>query len=98
MLFPDSWNKAHPEHARIDVGHDFPDEYLPEFPPPMFLSNHKELGDVTNGREVTLSNYFEIFNGLLTPEQMEGLNELLTPTPTTWFNHTQQRNGKVLRI
>ncbi|WP_207785455.1 cytochrome C [Flagellimonas aquimarina] len=91
MVFPDSWNAVHPEHNRIDVGHDYPDEYLPEFPPPMFLTTHKELGDVTNGREVTLSNYYEIFNGLLTPEQMEGLKELVRPTPTTWFNQTTHR-------
>ena len=91
MVFPDSWNKAHPEHERIDVDHDYPDEYLPEFPPPMFLSNHKELGDVTKGKEVTLGNYYEIFNGLLTPEQMEGLKELVRPTPTTWFNQTTHR-------
>ncbi len=91
MVFPDSWNKAHPEHMRFDVDHDFPDEYLPEFPPPMFLTTHKELGDVTKGREVTLSNYYEIFDGLLTAEQMEGLKELLKPTPTTWFNHTTHR-------
>ena len=57
----------------------------------VFLSNHKELGDVTKGREVTLANYYEIFNGLLTPEQMEGLKELLRPTPTTWFNQTTHR-------
>ncbi len=91
MVFPDSWNEAHPEHIRIDVDHDFPDEYLPEFPPPMFLTTHKELGDVTGGREVTLANYYEIFNGLITAEQMEGLKELLKPTPTTWFNHTPHR-------
>lgn len=91
MVFPDNWNKAHPEHLRIDVDHDFPDEYLPEFPPPMFLTTHKELGDVTGGKEVTLSNYYEIFDGLLTAEQMEGLKELLKPTPTTWFNHTPHR-------
>ena len=91
MVFPDSWNKAHPEHIRIDLDHDYPDEYLPEFPPPMFLTTHKELGDVTKGREVTIANYYEIFDGLLTPEQMEGLKELLRPTPTTWFNHTPHR-------
>jgi cytochrome c peroxidase len=91
MVFPDMWNKAHPEHIRIDVDHDFPDAYLPEFPPPMFLTTHKEMGDVTSGKEVTMSNYYEIFNGLLTPEQMEGLKELLKPTPTTWFNHTPHR-------
>ena len=91
MVFPDSWNQAHPEHIRMDIDHDYPDGYLPEFPPPMFLTNHKEQGDVTKGKEVTLSNYYEIFNGLLTPEQMEGLKELVRPTPTTWFNHTTHR-------
>ncbi len=91
MVFPDSWIKAHPEHLRIDVDHDIPDEYLPEFPPPMFLTTHLELGDATNGQEVTLDNFFEIFDGLITPEQMEGLKELLRPSPTTWFNHTDHR-------
>lgn len=91
MLFPEQWTEFHPEHERIDVDFDIPDDYLPEFPPPMFLTTHKELGDVTNGVEVTISNYYEIFDGLLTPEQMEGLKELLRPTPTTWFNQTTHR-------
>ncbi len=91
MVFPNMWNVAHPEHIRLDVDHDFPDEYLPEFPPPLFLTTHKELGDVTKGAEITMGNYFEMFDGLLTPEQMEGLKELLKPTPTTWFNHTTHR-------
>ncbi|HUG89304.1 MAG TPA: cytochrome B6 [Planctomycetaceae bacterium] len=91
MLFPQSWTKAHPEHERIDCDLDIPDAYLPEFPPPMFLTTHKELGDVTNGREVTFGNFYEIFDGLLTAEQMEGLKELLRPSPTTWFNHTEHR-------
>ena len=64
---------------------------LPEFPPPLFLTTHKELGDVSKGREITYGNYFEIFNGLLTGEQMEGLKELLRPSPTTWFNQTEHR-------
>ena len=91
MLFPEMWVIAHPEHRRIDVDFDIPDAYLPEFPPPLFLTTHKELGDVAGGREVTLGNYYEIFDGLLTGEQMEGLKELLRPTPTTWFNHTEHR-------
>jgi cytochrome c peroxidase len=91
MLFPDNWVRAHPEHERMDVGFDIPNAYLPEFPPPMFLTTHKELGDVSGGREITLANYYEIFNGLLTPEQMEGLKELLRPSATTWFNHTEHR-------
>jgi cytochrome c peroxidase len=85
------WIAAHPEHARIDVDFDMPDAYLPELPPPLFLSTHKEMGDVTDGREVTLGNYFKIFDGLLTSEQMEGLKELLNPAPTTWFNYTTHR-------
>ena len=91
MLFPQAWTAAHPEHQRMDVDFDIPDEYLPEFPPPMFLTTHKELGDVSGGLEVTLGNYFEIFDGLLTGEQMEGLKELLRPSPTTWFNQTSHR-------
>jgi cytochrome c peroxidase len=91
MVFPDSWIAVHPEHERIDVDIDIPGAYLPEFPPPLFLTTHKELGDVSNGQEITLDNYYEIFDGLLTPEQMEGLKELLRPSPTTWFNQTDHR-------
>lgn len=91
MLFPAMWVKSHPEHERMDCDFDIPDQYLPEFPPPMFLTTHKELGDVSKGQEVTFGNYYELFNGLLTPEQMEGLKELLRPSPTTWFNQTTHR-------
>lgn len=91
MLFPYQWTKAHPEHERMDVDFDIPDEYLPEFPPPLFLSTHKELGDVSKGQEITLANYYDLLNGLLTAEQMEGLKELLRPSPTTWFNQTSHR-------
>jgi cytochrome c peroxidase len=91
MLFPPEWIKAHPEHQRIDVDMDIPTEYLPEFPPPLFLTTHRELGDISRGQEITLDNYYEIFDGLLTPEQMEGLKELLRPSPTTWFNQTEHR-------
>lgn len=91
MLFPQNWTRQHPEHIRMDVDFDIPEAYLPEFPPPMFLTTHKELGDVTRGREITFGNFFEIFDGLLTPEQMEGLKELLRPSPTTWFNQTHHR-------
>lgn len=94
MVFPAAWVKVHPQHERIDVDMDIPDAYLPEFPPPLFLSTHLELGDVTHGREVTFDNYYDIFDGLLTPEQMEGLKELLRPSPTTWFNQTDHRITK----
>ncbi len=91
MVFPENWLAVHPEHRRIDVDMDFPTEYLPEFPPPLFLTTHQELGDISKGLEITIDNFYEIFDGLLTPEQMEGLKELLRPSPTTWFNHTEHR-------
>src|SRR5262249_9954562 len=91
MLFPKMWTDIHPEHIRIDVDFDIPDSYLPEYPPPLFLTTHKELGAVTEGQEIPLGNYYEMFDGLLTAEQMEGLKELLRPTPSTWFNQTEHR-------
>jgi cytochrome c peroxidase len=75
----------------MDVGFDLPDCFLPEFPPPLYLTTHPELGDVTRGVEITYGNYFEMFNGLITPEQMEGLRLLVTPFQTTWFNVTNHR-------
>ena len=54
-------------------------------------TTHKELGDLTNGREVTIDNYYEIFDGLLTPEHMEGLKELLRPTATEALPHDRKR-------
>lgn len=94
MVFPKFWTDRHPHHLRMDIDMDIPEAYLPEFPPPLFLTTHKELGDVTNGKEITFENYYEIFDGLVTPEQMEGLKELLRPTPTTWFNQTSHRITK----
>lgn len=91
QLFPPQWTRVHPEHERMDVGFDIPECYLPEYPPPMYLTNHPELGDVTRGTEVTYGNYFNMFNGLLTPEQLEGLRLLVTPFQTTWFNATHHR-------
>jgi cytochrome c peroxidase len=91
MVFPKQWTKTHPEHERFDVGMDIPDCFLPEFPPPLYLTTHPELGDVTRGVEITYGNYFDMFNGLITPEQMDGLRLLVTPFQTTWFNVTHHR-------
>jgi cytochrome c peroxidase len=49
------------------------------------------MGDVTRGVEITYGNYFNMFNGLITPEQMDGLRLLVTPFQTTWFNVTHHR-------
>lgn len=91
MLFPQSWTEAHPEHKRFDVEHDLPEAVLPEFPPPLFLTTRPDLGDVSKGREITLENHREFFEGVLTPEQLEGARLLLTKFPTSWFNFTKHR-------
>ena len=91
MLFPEQWTKTHPEHERFDVGMDLPDCFMPEFPPPLYLTTHPEMGDVSRGVEITYGNYFNMMNGLLTPEQMDGLRLLVTPFQTTWFNVTHHR-------
>ena len=91
MLFPNQWTRVHPEHERFDVGMDIPDCFMPEFPPPLYLTTHPELGDVTRGVEITYGNYFNMFNGILTPEQLDGLRLLVTPFQTTWFNVTHHR-------
>jgi len=94
QLFPQSWTRHHPEHERFDVEFDIPDAYLPEFPPPLFLTTRPDLGDVSRGREITQANYRELFDGVLTPEQMEGMRLLVTKFPTTWYNQTKHRLTK----
>jgi len=91
MLFPAQWTRVHPEHQRFDVSFDLPDCYLPEFPPALYLTTHPEMGDVSRGVEITYGNYFDMFNGILTPEQLDGLRLLVTPFQTTWFNVTHHR-------
>lgn len=91
QLFPASWVKIHPEHQRFDVDFDIPDTYLPEFPPPLFLTTRPDLGDVSRGHEITQANFRELFEGIITPEQLEGLRLLVTKFPTSWFNQTKHR-------
>jgi cytochrome c peroxidase len=91
MLFPEMWTSQHPEHDRFDVSFDIPNEYLPEFPPPLFLTTRPDLGDVSRGREITQANFRELFDGVLTPEQIEGLRLLVTKFPTSWFNQSKHR-------
>jgi cytochrome c peroxidase len=76
---------------RFDVDFDLPAHLTPEFPPPIFLTTRPELGDVSQGKLLSIDNYFEILHGLLTPVQMEGLRLLLTPFPQQQFNQTDDR-------
>ena len=77
--------------TRFDLDFDLPDHFLPEFPAPIFLTTRPDLGDVSKGKLVTIMNYYELFNGILNPKQIEGLRLLVTPFPQQQFNQTEDR-------
>jgi cytochrome c peroxidase len=77
--------------TRFDLEFDIPDQFLPEFPPPMFLTVRPDLGDVSQGKLITIDNYYETFNGILNPKDIEGLRLLVTPFPQQQFNQTEDR-------
>ncbi len=81
--------------TRFDLDFDLPDHLMPEFPPPMFLTTRLDLGDVSQGKLVTIMNYYELFNGILNPKQVEGLRLLLTPFPQQQFNQTEDRRSEL---
>jgi cytochrome c peroxidase len=85
--------ETHPELVRFDVDFDLPEAYLPEFPPPLFLISRPDLGDVSGGKEITINNYYEMMNGILTPFQLEGLRLLVTPVAQQQFNVTEDRKA-----
>jgi cytochrome c peroxidase len=76
---------------RFDIDFDLPDHFTPEFPAPIFLQSRPDLGDVSQGKLLTIRNYYEIMIGHVTPVQMEGLRLLLTPFPQEEFNQTEDR-------
>jgi len=77
--------------TRFDLDFDIPDHFLPEFPAPIYLTTRPDLGDVSHGKLVTIENYYELFNGLLNPKQLEGLRLLVTPFAQQQFNQTEDR-------
>jgi cytochrome c peroxidase len=79
--------------TRFDLDYDLPDHFLPEFPAPIFLTTRPDLGDVSQGKVVTIDNYYELFNGILNPKQIEGLRLLVTPFPQQQFNQTEDRRS-----
>jgi cytochrome c peroxidase len=79
--------------TRFDLDFDLPDHFLPEFPSPIYLTTRPDLGDMSQGKVVTLENYFELFNGVLNPKQLEGLRLLVTPFPQQQFNSTEDRRS-----
>jgi cytochrome c peroxidase len=78
---------------RFDVDSDLPQHLTPEFPAPIFLTTHPELGDISKGQLLTIKNYYSLVAGVLTPVQIEGLRLLLTPFPQEEFNQTEDRKS-----
>ncbi len=79
--------------TRFDLDYDIPDHFLPEFPPAIYLTTRPDLGDVSKGKVVTNQNYYELFNGILNPKQIEGVRLLVTPFAQQQFNHTSDRRS-----
>ncbi|MBK5199855.1 MAG: cytochrome B6, partial [Methyloceanibacter sp.] len=100
MLFPkfqidEVKKQTQRDLTRFDLDFDLPDRFLPEFPPPIYLTTRPDLGDVSQGKLITLTNYFEVFDGILNPKQLEGLRLLVTPFPQQQFNATDDRRSLV---
>jgi len=91
MVFPQIQVKQLPRLERVDVDFDLPECFLPEFPPPIFLTTHPELGDVSQGEVLTVDNFDRLFRGLVTPVQLDGLRLLVTQFPQEEFNATHDR-------
>jgi cytochrome c peroxidase len=79
--------------TRFDLDFDLPEHLMPEFPPAIYLTTRPDLGDVSGGKIITIKNYFDLFNGILNPKQLEGLRLLLTPFPQQQFNATNDRRS-----
>ena len=91
MLFPPMTTNALPRLVRFDLDFDLPEHILPDPAPAIYLTTRPDLGDVAKGRLITIDNYYEIFNGLLNPKQLEGLRLLVTQFPQQQFNATEDR-------
>jgi cytochrome c peroxidase len=93
QVFPQIQIKQFPRLERFDVDFDLPECLLPEFPPPIFLTIHPELGDVSQGEVLHAENFDRLFRGLVTPAQLDGLRMLVTQFAQEEFNATHDRKS-----
>jgi cytochrome c peroxidase len=91
MLFPPMVTIPLPRLVRFDLDFDLPEPILPDPVPAIYLTTRPDLGDVAKGQLITIDNYYEIFNGILNPKQLEGLRLLVTQFPQQQFNATEDR-------
>jgi len=98
MIFPkflieETKKQTDRDLTRFDLDFDLPDHFLPEFPAPIYLTTRPDLGDVSQGKLVTLGNFNELFKDILNPKQLEGLRLLVTPFPQQQFNAIEDRRS-----
>ena len=79
--------------TRFDLDFDLPQHLLPEFPAPIYLTTRPDLGDVSQGKLVTVANYYRLFKNILNPKQLEGVRLLVSPFPQAQFNATEDRRS-----
>ena len=98
MIFPkflidETKKQTDRDLTRFDLDFDLPNHFLPEFPAPIYLTTRPDLGDVSQGKLVTLANFDALFRNILNPKQLEGLRLLVTPFPQQQFNATEDRRS-----
>jgi cytochrome c peroxidase len=94
MVFPKTLIKELPRLQRVDMDFDLPEHFLPEFPPAIFLTARPDLGDVSQGKLVTVNNFQEIFRGILNDKDLEGMRLLVTQFPQQQFNATADHKAE----
>ena len=73
MVFPQIEIRLLSRLERFDIDFDLPDHFLPEFPPAIYLTTRPDLGDVSQGKVVTVDNFQGIFAGILNAKDLEGV-------------------------
>jgi cytochrome c peroxidase len=91
MLFPQMEIKQLSRVERFDIDFDLPEHFLPEFPPPIYLTTRPDLGDVSQGKMLSVDNFQQIFQGILNAKDLEGMRLLVTQFPQQQFNATADR-------
>ncbi|HTU17000.1 MAG TPA: cytochrome B6 [Gemmataceae bacterium] len=91
MVFPQMEIKLLSRLQRFDVEFDLPEQFLPEFPPAIYLTTRPDLGDVSQGKMLTVENFQDILGGILNSKDLEGMRLLVTQFPQQQFNATADR-------
>jgi cytochrome c peroxidase len=97
MVFPQMEIKQQARLQRFDLDFDLPEQFLPEFPPAIYLTTRPDLGDVSQGKMLSIDNFQDIFRGILNSKDIEGVRLLVTQFPQQQFNATADRKTENLQ-